>query len=149
MDVTGFEEAQANIEKCIQSLSPEEVEPVLLEGAQIIADAARSKAPQGKTGNLKASIESKLLPRRPGSVAAIAAVNYRKGPHAHLVEFGHINWRGGNRRKGKGLQIGNRKGKSYFTPAHPFMRPAWDENIDKVSEGIITDLKNKVEEAPS
>lgn len=49
--------------------------------------------------------------------SVIAGVDLKKAPHAHLVEFGHEQWVGGSKRKGKGRKVG-------FTRAYPFMRPA-------------------------
>lgn len=41
-----------------------------------------------KTGNLERSIVAKVF-RSPGPSTAFVAINYRYGPHAHLVEHGH------------------------------------------------------------
>ncbi len=146
-NVIGVEEIQANIQRVIDQLAPEEVESSLLLGAQVIAESARANAPMGETGNLKRSIEAKVIHREQGSVAAIAAVNYRKGPHAHLVEFGHIAWRGGRRKKKQGRALKVKSTGTKFVPAHPFFRPAWDENAETVKEGVLEDLKSKVEGA--
>ncbi len=151
LTVTGFDEVKSNIEKTIQSLSPEEVEATLLEGAQIIADAAKTKVHDGPTGNLKSSLEAKIIHREPGSVAAIAGVNFKKAPHAYLVEYGHLS----TMRTGESSTY-TRHGVKYtkyktkptnrkFVPGHPYFRPAWDETAEPVTQGIVDDLKNKAE----
>src|SRR3989304_1051326 len=92
IQIEGFEKVGDNIEKVIQKLAPEQLESVLLQGANVIGQAAINLAPLGPTGNLKRSIVAKLLRRNsPGEPApAITAVDYRIAPHAHLVEFGHL-----------------------------------------------------------
>jgi len=144
--IIGIEQVQANLEKVKESISPEQIESVLLLGAQVIAEDARNRAPLGNKkyyqskrtrryggGNLKRGIEAKVIHREGSTVAAIAAVNYKIAPHAHLVEFGHLLVRGK-----KGHIVG-------FVPPHPFFRPAWEARSEQVSQGVVEELKNLVE----
>ena len=138
IQISGFEKVEENIAKVIRQLSPEQIEGVLLEGANVIGQAAINLAPIGPTGNLKRSIVAKVLQRNsPGEAApAITAVDYRIAPHAHLIEFGHLIKRG-------------KRGKSTgFVEPHPFMRPAWDATKDQVAGAIVEEFHSLIEEAP-
>lgn len=120
MNLEGIDALNKQLKKLAQSMEPEEVEPMLLEGAQAIAEDARDRAPLGPTGNLKRSLTAKLL-KRTGNMppVAVAAVDRKIAPHAHLVEFGTSK-----------------------APAHPFFRPSVDTN----GERVLTDLKDKLKD---
>lgn len=72
--------------------------------ARQIATDAKSSV-NSVTGNLKRSIKARKSKFEDGGYIVIA-----RAPHAHLVEYGH----GGPRP----------------APAHPFLRPALDKNIN-------------------
>jgi HK97 gp10 family phage protein len=132
--IEGLDALTTQLQALGKSLGPEKSEPVLLEGAQIIAARVRARAPQGPTGRLKEAVIAKMLPRRgPGPASAIAAVDRKKAPHAGLVEYGHRLVR-------KGKVIGNVPAKQYF-------RPAVDETQAAVTELVMSKLQNLVEEA--
>jgi len=133
----GDKELERTIKKLSKCLEPDEVESVFLKGAKAIARDAKSRAPRGPTGNLKKAIVAKTL-RRIGNkpAPAIAAVDYGKAPHAHLVEYGT----GPRYQKKTGRYTGQ-------MPARPFFRPAWDENKDRVLKKIVEELEEKVERA--
>ena len=136
LNIEGIEELEKQMESLIKAVHPDKVEPVLLDAARVIANDARRRAPKGKTGNLKRSIVAKKTKRRGGMSAAlglnageaapaITAIDFRKAPHAALVEFGH--------------------GGPHPAPAHPFFRPAWDANREKVTRQIIEDINNLID----
>ena len=133
--IEGIEDLDRQLLALIKTMDPDKVEPILLTGAKTIAKAAKTNAPLGPTGNLKKSIYAKILTRRGGvgdilgfsegqAAPGFAGVNYRKAPHARLVEYG------------------TRK-----MAARPFLRPAWDTNKEPVKRQIIDDLKSVVEKA--
>ena len=134
-DLQGLDECLKNIDKVKANLTPDRIEPVLLRGASVIAQAAINKAPQGPTGNLKRGIVAKLLQRRDDNkpAVAMAGIHYGIAPHAHLVENGHF-------------QTKTRGGlASRWVPPHPFFRPAVDENGDAVIEAVIAELNTMIE----
>lgn len=137
-EIIGMEELEDNIDKVKQQLTADQIEPVLLQGASVFAQAAINNAPQGPTGNLKHGIIAKTLERNNSDqpAPAIAAIDYRIAPHAHLVENGHFQ----TEKKGGPA--------SRFVPPHPFFRPAYDTNKEAVLEAITEDLKTMIEEAP-
>jgi HK97 gp10 family phage protein len=113
------------IEKLSNSLKGKGMGDTLLKQAQIIAEDARSRAPLGPTGNLKRSLHAELLPDRPNfPKVAIAAVDRKIAPHAHLIEFGWSK-----------------------APAHPFFRPAIDAHSGKAISNIKDGAKKLVEKA--
>ncbi len=136
VDIQGMDEINKTIQRLAKSLKPDDVEPVLLKGAKIIATEAKSRAKRGPTGNLKKAIRTKKLKRlgfgnQPAAV--IAAVDRKKAPHAHLVEFGHALVRNGR-------VIGH-------VPAYPFWRPAVDAKAGEAMSQVERDLTKLVEEA--
>ncbi len=138
-EIIGEEELNQNIQNVIKSLSPEQIEEVLLNGANIMAEDIRIRAPIAKRGhyksgtkvlvppgNLKRSIVTKTMTRRGEKAApALIAIDYRIAPHAHLVEYGTVR-----------------------AAPHPFFRPGYDATKDAISEGITKDFKNLIESAP-
>ena len=133
IEIEGIDELKKQMKRLIGTVSADKVEPVLLDGARVIANDARRRAPKGKTGNLKRSIVAKKTKRRGGMSAAlglnageaapaITAIDFRKGPHAALVCYG-----------------------TKFAAPHPFFRPAWDANKNKVEKQIVDDINNLIE----
>lgn len=123
--IEGIDELNNQLENLAKSLDAEAVEPILLDGATIIADDVRQRAPLGPTGNLKRSIGAKTLRRRDKNPApSIAAIDYRIAPHAHLVE------RGTSR-----------------AAAHPFFRPAVDSKGPQVAAKVMANIQKLIEEA--
>ena len=129
--IEGIDELNNQLENLAKSLDAEAVEPILLDGATIIADDARQRAPLGPTGNLKRGVVVKTLQRRQSSFGAkpepapsIAAIDYRIAPHAHLVERGTS-------------KMG----------AKPFFRPAVDSNSFRVYQHVMDGLIKIIEGA--
>ncbi len=143
----GLPEFDSQIDLLIKQLSAEKVEPIVLAGATIIADAARTNAPQGPTSNLKKACIAKLLSRIDANPRrAIAAVNRKRAPHAHWIEFGTSRMRIPKKKTVMKGASGKFYGRAVGPiPAHPFFRPAWDANKDRVREDIIDELKKLVE----
>ena len=134
ISVQGIEELKAEMRKLAQSVPPEKVEPLLIEGAQTIRDTAKLAAPGGPTGNLKKSLIAKFLPSSSFGQprTALAGFDRRKAPHAWLVEFGS---------PGRYAKKGKHPGKySGPMPANPVMRNAWDSTKDWVLSRIIHGL---------
>jgi len=125
ISLEGFPELISKLEKVIAKGGPETVEPILKRGADIMADKVRSLAKVGSTGNLRASVVSKVLKRSGDNPApAITAIDYRKGPHAHLLEYGTSKM-----------------------AARPFFRPGIEGSSDQALEVVITKLQQEIEAA--
>jgi len=130
LEIIGKEEFAETLLELSKALPNDKVEPVMLEGAKVIAAAAKDKAPLGPTGHLKKSVKAKQLKQisnYPRSAAA--AVDRKIAPHAHLIEYGtrpRIQ-----KTTGRPTGIG---------PAIPFFRPAVDTNVAR----IYTQIKDKL-----
>lgn len=131
--MTGVEEMERNIGKLLKAVGPDAAESIIRAASDLVADEIRRRAPVGPKGNLKRSIVSKVLRRKHSdrSAPAIVAIDYRIGPHAHLVEYGHAGPKPGSKR----------------TKRHPFFRPGWDATKDKAMRLVEEKLKEKIEGA--
>lgn len=79
-EIKGLQQVRARVEKVSQALSTG-VDGILSEGAHNIAELARSNAPMGASGKLKASISADVSEKWNKIVSANA-------PYAAYVEFG-------------------------------------------------------------
>lgn len=150
--IEGGDDLDRQLAELERALKPSEVEPILLDGAKTVANAAKPLAPVGPTGNLRKSLRAKLLARRATALGAlgvtegyaapaIAAVDRRKAPHSHLVEFGTGERIGGPR----SVRYGGRSfGKM---PSKPFLRPAWESTRTMVLQTIIARFKELLDNA--
>jgi HK97 gp10 family phage protein len=113
---------------------------LLLSCAGEVRDAIRNKAPVGPTGNLKAAAYANLSPDKN---VAFAGIRPKRAPHAHLVEYGTS----GARRAKKSKVLVSKYGEFFGPvvapmPAHPFVRPAWDEKKEGIKRKIREGLKD-------
>lgn len=85
-------------------------------GGQLLRDEAKQNAPVD-TGLLRDSIYLAFKDDRSSEAQIVYSVswNSRTAPHGHLIEFGHWHVQGG-----KGGE------RTSWTPAQPFLRPAFD-----------------------
>lgn len=128
--IEGMKEFDRAIEKLTKSIGADETEPILFSAAEIVTAEIQSNVNQipKVTGNLRSSPVTKMMEkRRHGEPRpSIAAIDRKKAPHAHLVEFGA---RGGQ------------------MPAQPFFRPAWDAKRKAALEHIKEELAKSVKGA--
>ena len=123
--IEGVLETVKVLDKVSNSIKGKVLGKNLLKQAEIIAEDARDRAPLGPTGNLKRSLHAELLPEKTRfPTVAIAAVDRKIAPHAHLVEFGTSKM-----------------------AARPFFRPAVDANGGKVIDNIKNGAKKLIERA--
>lgn len=130
----GMDELMKQFQDLQKAVHPDKVEPITLKAARDIAREIRLWAPQGPTGNLRKAIRAKQLKRFGMNPApAIAAVDRKRAPHAHLVEYGHALVRGGK-------TIGH-------VPANPFFRGAVSASQEPVLKEVIQKLEALIEGA--
>lgn len=143
----GVKELEAQLGRINKSLD-NAAKQSLLNQAEMVRDKIREKAPEGPTGNLKRSPVAKLLSSRSGyPFIAIAGIDRKIAPHAHLVEFGGSNIRTPKKTK---VLFDKDTGQFFGTevspmPAHPFFRPAIQEAMPKAYSNLVEDLKKGVE----
>jgi len=136
IEIQGKEAFEKTLLALAKSLPNDKVEPLMLEGAKVIAAVAKAKAPQGPTGNLKKAVKAKLLKQisnYPRSAAA--AVDRKIAPHAFIIEYGT---KPRYQRSGRYTGIGS---------AQPFFRPAVDTNKGRIQGEVITKLGNLIDSA--
>lgn len=124
----GFGELQAQLTALQNCASPDEIEEIELEGAEIMADKVREKVPV-RTGLLKRNVITKILRRYAWNRAAPAIVAMNEhpqlgAPHAHLIEFGTVKM-----------------------AARPFFRPGVIESQDAAIARIQERIAEKIEQA--
>lgn len=121
----GMDEFQERLGKVVNEVTGAEMKSVMMEGAIVLRDDARRRAPV-KTGALRKNIfASRGDENRP---SVLVGVSYKAAPHAHLVEWGH----GGPKPAGP----------------KPFMRPAIDSTAPRIQK-ILKDGFNGIIERNS
>lgn len=129
-EVVGLKEALQKFDRIERSYGRrgERLGPVILRAARLLRNAVRAVAPVGKTGNLRrmmgASMAKRYWPGQPfGFMWAFA-------PHAHLVEYGHIQKPGGQ-----------------HVPPHPFFRRGVESATPRVLKMIERETEKLLNEA--
>ena len=120
--VMGIPELSGKLERMRKELGPDETEPILVRGAEVMANSVRGRAPLGPTGNLRRGVVAKKLQRRGDQPAAIAAMDYRIAPHAHFLEAG-----------------------TKYMAARPFFGPGVASSRDEAIEQITSEISRELE----
>lgn len=150
MDLTGFKELEAELEKLSKAAGKGVLRRSLIKAAQPTAALMNSLAPLGATGNLKGSIvvstnlatnqgnlHRKMFRDERSSVEVFVGADWHlSGQHAHLVEYGT----GPRYQKKSGKFVGS-------MPAQPFGRPAWDRDQGPMLERLKADLWAEIQKA--
>ncbi len=122
IEVRGLDEAIAKCKSLTSAMEAKDVEKVLVKGMRTVRDEAKRRVPV-RTGLLKSAIKAKIGKRKGKYVAgAFSAVDFKRAPHAYLVEYGTRHSR-----------------------AKPYFRPAWDTKQDEVRKQIEDDLRALIE----
>lgn len=107
------------------------IRPAAQAAAQVFYEQVkRNVAGLGRvTGKLSDSIYQAYRDKESGHGKAVYHVswNFTKAPHGHLVEYGH----GGKRP----------------APAHPFLRPAYDQAKDAATNAAVLRLESDIAQA--
>lgn|SRR6056297_2104576 len=122
--IEGLKELEKDFKRLTKGFKPAEVQKAAVDSAEIIRADAERRAPLGPTGNLKKSNIVKTLDRNKKRPSAIAAVDRKVAPHAHLLEFGTSKM-----------------------AANPFFRPAVESQGNRAAENFRTGLEKLVKKA--
>lgn len=106
---------------------------------QVVRDEAKARAPVD-TGKLRDALYLAYSDRRSRESTVVYSVtwNSKKAPHGHLLEFGHWQVVGGKRGKG-GVEVG-------FTPARPFLRPAYEAVAPRMAQIMVERGRERLQE---
>lgn len=128
-EIVGLPEFKAQLERLSDAANADALAESVKSGLTLIRDAASAKAPY-KTGNLRRSIHIEIEEKRKNYAMGVVGTDVVYGP---MQEFGGVV----TNAFGKGITA--------TIPAHPYMRPAWDENIDaakrEIKEALVDLLK--------
>ncbi len=125
--IEGVKEVRLVIDKIGKEIE-DKLQPALHKGAEIVAQKATSnieRKTKPKTGRLASSMVVKDMPYNDFMpLVAIAAVDRKIAPHAHLIEFGTTKM-----------------------SARPFLRPAYQSSQKEVKEIVESAIKEVVNKA--
>lgn len=127
MSVEGFDDVDANLESLVDLTDPDVLRDLGEDALQPVAAAARGIARVG-TGQLRDSIavghqlnpaQAAANPPEPGTVETY--VGPGPMPQAITEEFGTVHEQG-----------------------HPYLRPAWDANVDLVAQRLAAGVRERL-----
>ena len=114
-EIIGLDQFKAQLERLSDAANADALANAVTAGLMLIQNAAKQKAPVD-TGNLKRSIHIEIEEKRKNYAMGVVGTDV---VYAAIQEFGGIV----KNAFGRGEQY------TVTIPAHPYMRPAWDENI--------------------
>jgi HK97 gp10 family phage protein len=142
IEVEGLKEADMMLRAAGDAFAAQRIKEILMPVAQFIRDRAKSIVKRSQTRDLDhIHLQDAIFaaPGKKNDPSVIVGVDRKKAPHAHLVEFGHVNWTGGRRRKMTGHKGGKR------VPPHPYMRPAGDSAKGRMINTAAAAIRQIVE----
>ncbi len=126
--ITGLESLIKKLNDLPDKLEKKVIRSAVRKGAIIVRDKARGYAPK-KTGTLKKSIKIR------NNKSARGITSFKIGPTNDKKKGTDVFY-------GRFQEFGTSK-----MPAHPFMRPAYDESEKEVLDKVIDEIRSKVEES--
>lgn len=123
--MVGLAEFKAQLKRLSAAASADVLANAATAGLLLIQNAAKQKAPV-KTGNLKRSIHIEIEEKHKDHAVAVVGTDVVYGP---IQEFGGVV------KNAFGIE-----GRTVTIPPHPYMRPAWDENIEAAKREVADSL---------
>jgi len=121
VEIKGLKETQARMEKVVRDLQGEPFLMGMRKALLLVQRSAKLKAPVD-TGRLRASITPEVRQQGTETLGVV-------GSNVKYAPFQELGTRAGAR------SMGSRLASSYWsegTSGHPFLRPALEENEDKI-----------------
>lgn len=122
---------------------------MLVAGGKVVRDEARVRVPV-ETGRLQQSI---YLARddktsRDSTIVYNVSWNSRTAPHGHLIEFGHwrVNKVVPTGELGRWKATTERLPAPVWTPAHPFLRPAYEATKGRLLQVMVARGRERLPE---
>lgn len=139
-NVTMTLEGGAELDRVLRAIDAvaagDDLEDAVLAGAAPILEQATG-AIHSLSGELVSHMIAETVEKDRNHVDVV--VGALGAPHAHLVEYGHQLVKGGPL-DGDGKVVGH-------VPAHPFLRPAYDEQQENAVRAIGLTLFEKIDQA--
>jgi hypothetical protein len=135
--VYGVDDIKKAIAAKLSQMTGMEAKRVFMRAAMVMVVEAKDLAPK-KSGLLRDAIYAAYGdPRKPN---VIVGVNYRKAPHAHWEEYGHIQTGHGGRGKGRGIKFiqGSAFMRRSLVSARPTMAATIAEGLKALVEADYT-----------
>ena len=157
--VIGLNELMSSFNKLKTQTAEKVVRKSLRKGGRLMQDAltdatpVRPNLPSGTAlppGAMASDIQLSVTKTSEGIVATIGPGKHT-APFAIMVEYGHRQVKGGYSKLIKsGRNAGKTRGPGKETgmvPAHPFVRPCYEANVDSVTTAIIDSLTEGIVQA--
>lgn len=157
VNISGYKELIAQFDKLSKVADTGEMEGKLLNRARELRNDIRKNAPRSnkwsgsvdvKPGNLRRAVEARKFRKKvPNSPAVYVRSNRKKAPHAHLVEYGTMNFRFPKHKKVLHFIY---EGEEVFVkkvapmPPHPYFRPTVDLKQGEIESGIARDAEELI-----
>jgi len=122
IEIIGASKLKLQLERLSDNLAAETLERAALAGAEIVREDASRRAPR-QTGKLARSIVAEVASKSRNEVSVHVGPS-EDAFYGMFVEFGHAI-----KKSRKGSVLGH-------VPAKPFLRPAFDENEDRVKNEV-------------
>lgn len=155
LKIEGLKELEQALMELPKATGRNVVARALTKAGKPIVDAAKAKAPED-TGALRQSIQIIVRKRMRNPSLVYAVIGPAMGEYRQLkTPVAYVRgWRA-NAGVKRTYQVGGTPGVyglfvefgTIDTPAHPFMRPAWQANGGVALEIIQTELANEIEKA--
>ena len=141
MEVEGLDQCLKKI-KLYDSTTQKQIEKAISKAGRTVRDDAKLRVPV-KTGKLRDNIKSSFSSAK---LQSVVKVEYKKAPHAHLIEFGTDSYtvRPKNKKALKfawGNYIFRAKAEIPVRRARPYLKPAFKAEEPKLSKKFIEILR--------
>jgi HK97 gp10 family phage protein len=152
VEIKGLDELRRKLKDMGQALAGQVMTDILKAAADPVLNDAIAKCPTD-TGTLRSSIKLNISPpaKTGAKVAVVAGEGFFLGEtfYGGFVEYGHFT---GKRKGRKGVDADKYRNKQIaagrkWVAAKPFMRPAADENKDRVLNIIQQEVTAAIEGA--
>jgi HK97 gp10 family phage protein len=152
---------KVDLERVRQHMTTKAARKAVVAGAEVIGAAMIERTPvlvekmagsdSLEPGELKANIRVRGRTAQDGSQYALVGPAGKQGEIsrvAHLVEYGHRTVTGGESRlNAAGKLVGGGKVHEVDVPAHPFLRPAFEESASEAANVVAETLRIEMREA--
>lgn len=158
--IEGLSEMDKQLKKLSGAVEGKIVRAGLSAASRVVRDAAKDLAPTD-SGALKKSIKvSSRLNRRAGWINTKITAGNKEAYYAHMIEFGTGSYYSGTGTKSKRSPYKIKAGKKGFVGfggvyrksfthpgirPKPFMRPAFDRNIDKALKAFSDRVRKRID----